>query len=92
MASRASASMKSLDYMMRFRIRPDNFNLVEFRRVLKKPFDGEPMRAGGEGGERGLSHVAAGCRARNDRFHGSSGSYAGDWVTKSIRRRGGPTF
>ena len=43
--------------MMRFEIVPDNFDVVEFGRVLGQPFDGEPVGAGGEGSGCRLAHV-----------------------------------
>jgi hypothetical protein len=43
--------------MMGFEIAPHGLDVVEFGRVLGQPFDGEPMGAGGEGGDGGLAHV-----------------------------------
>ena len=43
--------------MMRLEVAPDRLDVVEFGRVFGQPLDGEPVRAGGEGGERELADV-----------------------------------
>jgi len=43
--------------MMRFQVAPDEFDVVQFRRILWQPLDGEPVRAGCEGGQRELAGV-----------------------------------
>jgi hypothetical protein len=50
-------SVESLDIgeglvgqMMRFEIAPDNFDVIEFGRILGQPFDGKPVGTGREGG------------------------------------------
>ena len=43
--------------MMRLEVAPDEFDVVEFGRVFGQPFDGEPVRASGEGGQRELADV-----------------------------------
>src|SRR5271157_3869996 len=37
--------------MMRLEIAPDGFDVVQFRRILGQPLDGEPVRAGGQRGQ-----------------------------------------
>ena len=32
--------------MMCFKVAPDSFDVIEFGRVFRQPFDGEPMDAG----------------------------------------------
>jgi hypothetical protein len=43
--------------VMGFKIAPDGLDVVEFRRVLAQPFDGEPMGAVGKRGDGGRAHV-----------------------------------
>lgn len=51
--------------MMSFEIVPDNFDVVEFGRVLGQPFDGEPVGPGREGRGCRLADVDRPvCRAR----------------------------
>src|SRR5271166_2720057 len=40
-----------------FQFAPDDLDVVEFGRVFGQPLDGEPVRAGGERGARGLADV-----------------------------------
>ena len=40
--------------MMGLEVAPDELDIVEFGRVFGQPFDGEPVCAGGQGGERAL--------------------------------------
>ena len=37
--------------MMRLEVAPHRFDVVEFGRVFREPFDGQPVRPGGESGE-----------------------------------------
>jgi hypothetical protein len=37
--------------MMRLEIAPDGFDVVQFRRILGQPLDGEPVRSGGQRGQ-----------------------------------------
>jgi hypothetical protein len=41
--------------MVGLEVAPDRFDVVEFGRVFRQPLDGEPMRAGGQGGPRQLA-------------------------------------
>jgi len=43
--------------VMGFEIVPDQLDIVEFGRILGQPFDGEPVGAGGQVGERALAGV-----------------------------------
>ena len=43
--------------VMGFEDAPDRLDLVEFGRVFRQPFDGEPVCAGGEGGARTFAGV-----------------------------------
>ena len=40
-----------------FEIVPDRLDIIEFGRILGQPFDGEPVGAGGQSGERALAGV-----------------------------------
>jgi hypothetical protein len=42
---------------MGLEVAPDRLDVVEFGRVLGQPFDGEPVCAGGQGGERTFAGV-----------------------------------
>ena len=43
--------------VMGFEVTPDRLDIVEFGRVFRQPFDGEPVGAGGEGGARAFAGV-----------------------------------
>jgi hypothetical protein len=43
--------------MMRLEVTPDEFDVVQFRRILWQPLDGEPVRAGCEGCQGELAGV-----------------------------------
>ena len=43
--------------VMRLEVVPDHRDVVEFGRVFGQPLDGEPVRAGGQCGERELADV-----------------------------------
>ena len=43
--------------MMSLKVAPDELDIVEFGRVFRQPFDGEPVCAGGQGGERAFACV-----------------------------------
>ena len=43
--------------VMRLEVAPDPLDVVEFRCVFGQPLDGEPVCAGGQGGERGLADM-----------------------------------
>ena len=43
--------------VMGLEIAPDRLDVVEFGGVFRQPLDGEPVRAGGHGGERGFAGV-----------------------------------
>jgi len=43
--------------VMGLKIAPDRLDFVEFRGVFWQPFDGEPVSAGGQGGERAFAGV-----------------------------------
>ena len=43
--------------VMGLKIAPDRLDVVEFGRVFRQPFDGEPVRAGGQSGERAFAGV-----------------------------------
>ena len=43
--------------VMGFEVAPDRLDIVEFGRVFRQPFDGEPVCAGGQGGERAFAGV-----------------------------------
>src|ERR1700677_5269682 len=56
--SSAAMSVKVwMGEMMRLKVMPDNFDVVEFGRVFGQPLDGEPMGAGGQGRPRELADV-----------------------------------
>jgi hypothetical protein len=43
--------------MVSLKVAPDELDIVEFGRVFRQPFDGEPVCAGGQGGERAFAGV-----------------------------------
>ncbi len=43
--------------VMGLKIAPDRLDVVEFGRVFRQPLDGEPVCAGGQGGERAFAGV-----------------------------------
>ena len=55
--SRASASEGLVGEVMGLEVSPDRLDVVEFGRVLGQPFDGHPVRPGGQGGARALAGV-----------------------------------
>ena len=56
--SRAATSVKVLvGEVMGLEIAPDRLDVVEFGGVFRQPLDGEPVCAGGQGGERALAGV-----------------------------------
>src|SRR5271167_2999195 len=53
--SRAGAGL--VGEVMGLEVAPDRLDVVEFGRVLGQPFDGQPVRPGGQGGARALAGV-----------------------------------
>ena len=47
LVERVRVSEGLMRQMMRLEIAPDGFDVVQFRRILGQPLDGEPVRAGG---------------------------------------------
>ena len=43
--------------MMSLKVAPDELDIVEFGRVFRQPFGGEPVCAGGQGGKRAFAGV-----------------------------------
>jgi len=43
--------------MMSLKVAPDELDIVEFGRVFRQPFDGEPVCAGGQGVKRAFAGV-----------------------------------
>src|SRR5271166_853705 len=57
LVERVRVSEGLMPQMMRLEIAPDGFDVVQFRRILGQPLDGEPVRAGGQRGQGELAGV-----------------------------------
>ena len=79
--------------MVRLEVAPDHLDVVEFRRILGQPLDGEPVGAGGQRCEREFAGVDwAVVLDEYHRFGGLAGSgpysrsSCSRWATKSLLR------